>query len=79
MLFEGDVPFGIFGTADVTKEPLWGSEAMLAVKIDVNGVKKDTSPAQIVISGPRSKPRTQRAVEFEKAMWQEIVDLGKGV
>jgi hypothetical protein len=78
VLFEGDVSLGIFGTANVIKEPLSGSEAMLAVKIDVNGVKRDTSPAQIVISGPRSKPRTDKAVEFEKSMWQEIVDLGKG-
>jgi len=51
----------------------------LALKIDVNGVKRDTSPAQIVISGPRSKPRTDKAVEFEKSMWQEIVDLGKHI
>jgi hypothetical protein len=79
VLFEGDVSFGIVGTADVIKEPLSGSEAMLALKIDVNGVKRDTSPAQIVISGPRSKPRTDKAVEFEKSMWQEIVDLGKNI
>jgi hypothetical protein len=48
---------------------------MLAIKIDVTGVKRDTSPAQIIESGPRSTPRSEKAVEFEKAAMQEISQI----
>lgn len=72
VLYEGDIGFGILGKATIAKEPLNCNAAMLAVKIDVTGIKRDTSPAQIIKSGPRSTPRSEKAVEFEKAAMQEI-------
>jgi len=75
VLYEGDIGFGISGRGKVIKEPLDSSDATLAVKIDVTGVKRDTSPAQIVTSGPRSTPRSEKAVEYEKAVWEEIIQI----
>ena len=72
VLYEGDIVFGILGRATIAKETLDCNAAMLAVKIDVTGIKRDTSPAQIIESGPRSTPRSEKAVEFEKAAMQEI-------
>jgi hypothetical protein len=75
VLYEGDIGFGILGRATIAKEPLDCNAAMLAIKIDVTGIKRDTSPAQIIESGPRSTPRSEKAVEFEKAAIQEISQL----
>jgi hypothetical protein len=75
VLHEGDIGFGILGLGKIAKEPLECNAAMLAIKIDVTGVKRDTSPAQIIESGPRSTPRSERAVEFEKAAMQEISQI----
>ncbi len=72
VLYEGDIGFGIIGKGEIVKEPLDCSDATLAIKIDVHGVKRDTSPAQIITSGPRSTPRSEKAVEYEKAVMQEI-------
>ena len=76
VLSEGDISFGILGRGEVTKEPLDCSDATLAIEIEVKGVKRDTSPAQIVTSGPKSTPRSDKAVEYEKSVWQEITQLG---
>jgi hypothetical protein len=75
VLYEGDIGFGILGRATIVKEPLDCNTAMLAVKINVTGIKRDTSPAQIIESGPKSTPRSEKAVEFEKAAMQEISQL----
>jgi len=75
VLYEGDIGFGILGRATIAKEPLDCNVAMLAVKINVTGIKRDTSPAQIIKSGPKSTPRSEKAVEFEKAAMQEISQL----
>jgi hypothetical protein len=75
VLYEGDIGFGILGRATIAKEPLNCNAAMLAVKINVTGIKRDTSPAQIIESGPKSTPRSEKAVEFEKAAMQEISQL----
>ena len=75
VLSEGDISFGILGRGKVIKEPLDCSDATLAIKIAVNGVKRDTSPAQIVTSGPKSTPRSDKAVEYEKAAMGEIAQL----
>jgi hypothetical protein len=72
VLYEGDIGFGILGRATIAKEPLDCNAAMLAVKINVTGIKRDTSPAQIIKSGPKSTPRSEKAVEFEKTAMQEI-------
>lgn len=76
VLSEGDISFGILGRGEVIKEPLDSSEATLAFKIDVTGVKRDTSPAQIVTSGPQCTPRSDKGVEYEKAVMAEISQLG---
>jgi hypothetical protein len=47
----------------------------MAFKIEVVSVKRDTSPAQIVTSGPSCTPRSDRAVEYEKAAWKELIEI----
>lgn len=76
MVFGGDVVFGIRGKGTVLKEALACSEATMAFRIEVVSVKRDTSPAQIVTSGPACTPRSEKAVEYEKAAWKELVGLG---
>jgi len=73
VVFGGDVVFGIRGKGSALKESLECNEATMAVKIEVVSVKRDTSPAQIVTSGPSCTPRSERAVEYEKAVWEELV------
>ena len=73
VLFAGDVVFGIRGTGRVIKEAFDCNQATMAVKIEVGSVKRDTSPAQIVTSGPSCTPRSARAVEYEKSVWEELV------
>ena len=75
VLSEGDISFGILGRGKIIKEPLDCSDATLAIKIEVKGVKRDTSPAQIVTAGPKSTPRSEKGVEYEKSVWQEITQL----
>ncbi|MBW2620208.1 MAG: pyridoxamine 5'-phosphate oxidase family protein [Deltaproteobacteria bacterium] len=75
VLYEGDIVFGILGQGKITKEPLDCSDATLAVKIEVSGVKRDTSPAQIITSGPKSTLRSEKAGEYEKAVLNEINQL----
>jgi len=72
VLYEDDIGFGILGQGKIIKEPLDCSDATLAVKIDVTGVKRDTSPAQIITSGPKSTLRSEKAGEYEKAVLNEI-------
>ncbi len=75
VLYEGDIGFGILGRGKIAKEPLECNAAMLAVEIDVTGVKRDTSPAQIIEAGPLSTPRSEKAVEFEKVAMEEISQI----
>jgi len=75
VLYEGDIGFGILGRAQIIKEPLDCSDATLAVRIDVSGVKRDTSPAQVITSGPKSALRSEKAGEYEKAVLREIGQL----
>jgi hypothetical protein len=75
VLFGGDVAFGIRGRGVVIVESLTSNEATMAVKIEVDSVKRDTSPAQVITSGPVSTPRSDRAVEYEKAVWKELVGI----
>lgn len=76
VLFDGDIAYGITGDGIVVKDPLDSSEATLAVRIDVTSVKRDTSPAQEVTSGTKIKPRSERAVAYEKAVMDELASLG---
>ncbi|HZD54860.1 MAG TPA: pyridoxamine 5'-phosphate oxidase family protein [Candidatus Aquicultoraceae bacterium] len=75
MVFGGDVVFGIRGKGTVLKEALECSEATMAFQIEVVSVKRDTSPAQIVTSGASCTPRSERAAEYEKAAWKELMGL----
>lgn len=75
VLYEGDIGFGILGKGEIIKESLDCSNVTLAVKIDVSGVKRDTSPAQIITSGPQCTPRSEKAVEYEKAVISELRQL----
>lgn len=72
----GDVVFGIRGKGTVLKEALDCSEATMAFRIEVVSVKRDTSPAQLVTSGPACTPRSERAADYEKAAWRELTGLG---
>jgi len=76
MVFGGDVVFGIRGKGTVLKEALECSDATMAFRIEVVSVKRDTSPAQLVTSGPTCTPRSDKAVEYEKAAWKELIGFG---
>lgn len=75
VLFGGDVVFGVRGRGTVIKDALECNPATMAVKIEVGSVKRDTSPAQVVTSGASCTPRSERAVEYEKAVWKELVEI----
>lgn len=79
ILFSDDIAFGVSGVGKVVKEPLDCSEATIAIKIDVTGVKRDTSPAQKVTAGAKMTPRSERAVEYEKAVWEELILLSSSI
>ncbi|MBW1888239.1 MAG: pyridoxamine 5'-phosphate oxidase family protein [Deltaproteobacteria bacterium] len=72
VLYEGAIGFGLIGQGEIIKEPLDCSDATLVVKIDVAGVKRDTSPAQIITSGPKVTLRSEKAGEYEKSVLKEI-------
>lgn len=74
-IYAGDISFGISGKATIVKEPLESNSKTAAVKIDVESVKRDTSPAQIITGGIKTTPRTQRAAEYEKAVLKEIIEI----
>ncbi|RMG59425.1 MAG: pyridoxamine 5'-phosphate oxidase family protein [Deltaproteobacteria bacterium] len=75
VLYDGDVGFGIIGRGTVIRDPLECNDATCAVKIEVLGVKRDTSPAQIITAGVRITPRSERAIEYEKAVMEELKGL----
>lgn len=68
-----DLVMGILGTIRLIKDPLECSAAMALWEMRVEKVKQDTSPAQRVIHGPASVPRSEKAQDFEKAVWGEVV------
>lgn len=68
-----DLVIGILGTMRLIKEPLEASEAMALWEMKIEKVKQDTSPAQRVIQGPASVPRSEKAEAFEKAAFAEVV------
>ncbi len=68
-----DLVMGVQGEMRIIKEPMACSEAMALWEMRVDKVKLDTSPAQKVIQGPASAPRSEKAQEFEKAAFAELV------
>jgi general stress protein 26 len=73
-----DLVMGIQGTMRLLKEPMATSEAMALWEMRVEKVKQDTSSAQIVTQGPAFNPRSEKAAEFEKAAWAELLAAAKG-
>jgi hypothetical protein len=73
-----DLVMGIQGTMGIIKEPMAMSDAMALWKLRVEKVKQDSSPAQKVIHGPAATPRSDKAAEFEKTAFAELVAAAKG-
>ena len=79
VLYGGDIGFGIMGRGEIIKEPLDCNDATLALKIDVKGVKRDTSPAQVITAGVSITPRSERGTAYEKAAWAELIEIGNSL
>jgi general stress protein 26 len=67
-----DLVMGIQGTMRLVREPMKCSDAMAIWEMQVTRVKHDTSPAQRVIQGPASVPRSDKATAFEQAAFAEL-------
>ena len=67
-----DLVMGIQGVMRIVKEPMAMSDAMAIWEMQVTKVKQDTSPAQRVIQGPASVPRSDKAAAFEQAAFAEL-------
>lgn len=74
-IYKKDISYGILGTATVIKEKLESNSRTAAVKIDVQSVKRDTSPAQVITEGIKTVPRSEKAAEYEKAVLKEITEI----
>jgi len=72
-----DLVMGIQGSARLLKERLDMSDAMALWEVRVERVKQDTSPAQRVIQGAASLPRSEKAGEFERAAIAELMAAAK--
>jgi hypothetical protein len=73
-----DLVMGVQGTMRLVRDPMAASEAMAMWEMQVTKVKQDTSPAQRVIQGPASVPRSDKAKAFEQAAFAELVAAAKG-
>lgn len=74
-IYKADISYGISGLATIVKESLESNGRTAAVKIDVQSVKRDTSPAQIILEGIKTRPRTDKAAEYEAAVLKEITAI----
>ncbi len=73
-----DLVMGIQGTMRLIRDPMAMSEAMALWEMRVEKVKQDSSPAQKVVQGPAATLRSEKAAEFEKAAWAELVATAQG-
>ncbi len=73
-----DLVMGIQGTMWIIKDPMAMSDAMALWEMRVEKVKQDSSPAQKVFQGAAAAPRSEKAAEFEKAAWAELLAAAKG-
>ncbi len=73
-----DLVMGIQGRVRLLKESMAMSDAMSMWELRVERVKQDTSPAQRVIQGAASLPRSEKAVEFEQAAMAELMAAARG-
>jgi hypothetical protein len=69
-----DLVIGIQGGMRLIKEHMACSDAMALWEMKVGKVKQDTSPAQRVVQGPASVPRSDKAAAFEQAAFAELKD-----
>jgi general stress protein 26 len=67
-----DLVMGIQGTMRLAREPMKCSDAMAIWEMQVATVKLDTSPAQRVVQGAASVPRSDKATAFEQAAFAEL-------
>lgn len=67
-----DLAVGIKGTAQIVKEPMEASPAMVMVEFKVTEVKSDTTPTAAVVQGLRYQSRTDKGADFLRAMFDEI-------
>ena len=72
IIHKDDLVVVIQGGMRLIKEPMDSSEAMALWEMTVDKVKHDTSPAQRVVQGPASVPRSEKAEAFEKAVLNEL-------
>ncbi len=72
-----DTVIGIQGTMRLIKEPMEFSDVMALWEMKVERVKQDTSPAQKVIQGPASVPRSDKAEAFERAGIAELMTAAR--
>ena len=73
-----DLVLGIQGVMRLIREPMESSAAMALWEMRVERVKQDTSAAQRVVQGPASVPRNEKAQQFEKAAFAELVAAAQG-
>ena len=73
-----DLVMGIQGVMRLVKESMAASDAMAMWEMTVTKVKQDTSPAQRVVQGPASVPRSEKAQAFEKAAFAELMAAARG-
>jgi len=67
-----DLVMGIQGVMRLVKEPMAMSDAMSILEMQVTKVKQEHSPAQRVIQGPASAPRSDKAAAVEQAAFVEL-------
>jgi len=73
-----DLVMGLQGTMRLIRDPMECSSAMALWEMRLEQVKQDTSPAQRLVQGPASTPRSEKAQEFEKAAFAELVAVARG-
>ncbi len=78
ILSSEDLVMGIQGRVRLLKESMAMSDAMAMWELKVERVKQDTSPAQRVIQGAASLPRSEKAGEFEQAAMAELMAAARG-
>ncbi len=67
-----DLSVGIKGKIRIIKEPMDCNAVMVVGEMAVEAVKQDTSPASVVVSGPSSRPRSERGQAFAESVIAEL-------
>ena len=72
ILRQDDLAIGIKGQARVLKEAMDCNSSMLLAEMTVEAVKLDSSPAQVLISGPAATPRSEKGRAFAEGVMAEL-------